>query len=118
MIPGVALMRSMSSGGTGAVVASTISAEPGGGRTAHVHVGDVDPGLAERRADDADHPWAVVVADHEHVGGRRHVRGVTVQRHDAGLAPPPTESPRDLVVIAANGDQVHVVDRGGAADLP
>ena len=63
----------------------------GRGGPADVHVGDVDAGLAEQRADDADHARPVVVADHEHVGRRRHVGGVVVDHHDAGLAPAPDE---------------------------
>ena len=47
------------------------------GDAADVHVGDVDAGVAEQRADRADHAGAVVVGDHEHVVGGRHVEGVS-----------------------------------------
>ena len=79
--------------------------------TTDVHVGDVHAGVAEDRADDADHPWAIVVADDEHVRSRRHVARVVVDEHDALLATAARQRPGDHVPIAAHGDQVQEVDR-------
>ena len=76
-----------------------------------VHVGDVDAGVAQDRADPADHAGAVVVAHDEHVVGRRHVDGVVVDRDDAGLAPQADERAGEGVAAAPDADQVDVVVR-------
>ena len=75
----------------------SMTAVPGFVGPADVHVGDVDAGVAEQRADDADHARPVVVLDHQHVLGRRDVERVLVDEHDAVLAAPAGERARQRV---------------------
>src|SRR5205807_6187121 len=65
------------------------------------HVGDVDAAFAEDRADVADHPGRVVVADHEHVTGGGDVGRVVVHHDDAGLAVLAGERSGDGVLAAS-----------------
>ena len=65
-------------GSTGDVGAMSMTAVPAVVGPADVHVGDVHAGVAEQRADGADDAGAVVVGDHQHVVGRRHVERVPV----------------------------------------
>ena len=55
------------------------------------HVRDVHAGLAEERADPADHPGNVVVAEHDHAG----------RKLDLDLEPEHRDEP--LAVVAADG---------------
>ena len=80
------LERPGSSGDVGAISMTAVPAVLG---PADVHVGDVHAGVAEQRADGADHARPVVVGDHQHVVGGRHVERVPVDEHDAVLAAPP-----------------------------
>ena len=80
--------------GTSPEVAISMTAVPPSARGADVHVGDVDAGIAEQRADDADDAGPVVVLDHQHVVGRRHVDAVVVDHHDALLAATPDQRAR------------------------
>ena len=98
--PSAARSWSCTSAGTGSVVDDHHERGVAVGRPADVHVGDVDAGVAEDRADPADDAGAVVVAHDQHVAGRRHVDRVVVDRHDAGLAVEPDERAGDRVVAA------------------
>ena len=84
---------------------------------ADVHVGDVHAGVAEERADGADHAGPVVVRDHQHVVGGRHVEGVVVDHHDALLAAASGQRAAQRVPAAGDRDQVDVVGRVRRADL-
>jgi hypothetical protein len=117
MMPGASRRRAITSSGTSIVGAMSMTAVPGVGGTAHVHVGDVDAGVAEQGADGADHTGAVVVLHDEHVLGGRHVEVVVVDHHDALLAARPDQRARDAVPAAAQGDQVDEVGGGGAVRL-
>ena len=117
MMPGAARSAASTSSVTSAVGAISMTAVPGVGGTADVHVGDVDAGVAEQRADRADDAGPVVVLDHQHVVGRRHVERVLVDHHDALLAATADERARDRVAAAAQGDEVDEVGRGGAVGL-
>ena len=74
---------STTSAGTGVEVDSTISDASPVGPAAEVQLVDVDAGVAEDRADHADHPGHVVVAHDEHVARRRQVDDVVVDGDDA-----------------------------------
>ena len=67
------------------------------------------PAVTEGGADHADHSRPVVVADHEHVLGRRDLDGVVVDHDDAGLGPWARQRARQRVLGRAQRDEVDVV---------
>ena len=70
------------------------------------------PGVAEHRADAADHARAVVVVHDEHVTRRRQVDLMAVDADDARRLLLAEQRRRDVrPLVAAHDDQIHVVER-------
>src|SRR5947209_7850071 len=65
------------------------------------------------RADATDHPRAVLVADHEHVVGRRKLDLMAVEHDDAGLTAKPAQGAGDRMRPAAHSYEVDVVAGSG-----
>ena len=88
-----------------------------GRRLADVHVGDVDAGVAEHRADRADHPGRSSLRTTSMCGdgGTSTVWSSTITMRGSPFRP--DERAGQRVVAAAHGDEVDVVVGGGGRRL-
>ncbi len=116
-MPGAARSWSSTSAGTGSLGAINITAVSELGDPAHVHVRDVHAGVAEQRADGADHTRTVVVLDDDHVVDRRDVERGVVDVDDALLALRARQGAADRMPATAQGQQVDEVGRRGGAHV-